>query len=66
MFNEIRASCSELKILWVRTDTTRNAGMPDLSEHEAFGKATAVRLKTCLDGLSVGREGGKTEGVFWF
>ncbi|RAR06872.1 hypothetical protein DDE82_003104 [Stemphylium lycopersici] len=66
MFEEIKASCGEEKILWLRMDNTRKTDMPDLSEREAFGRATAARLKTCLHGLGAGKEGAKTEGLFWF
>ncbi|RAR14343.1 hypothetical protein DDE83_002293 [Stemphylium lycopersici] len=62
MFEEIKASCGEEKILWLRMDNTRKTDMPDLSEREAFGRATAARLKTCLHGLGAGKEGAKTEG----
>ncbi|KAI4935743.1 hypothetical protein J4E86_011364 [Alternaria arbusti] len=66
MFAQIKASCGDEKMVWVRTDITRKDEMPDFNEHEAYGKATAQRLKKCLDELKVGKEGGETEGMYWF
>jgi hypothetical protein len=66
MYEQIKASCGDEKMVWVRTDTTRKTEMPDFNDHEAYGKATAQRLKKCLDELKVGKEGGETEGMYWF
>jgi hypothetical protein len=66
MFAQIKDSCGNEKMVWVRTDITRSAEMPDFNDHEAYGKATAARLKKCLDELKVGKEGGKTEGMWFF
>jgi hypothetical protein len=66
MFAEIKSSCGENKMVWVRTDTTRTGEMPDFSDHEAYGKATGARLKKCLDELKIGKEDGKTEGTWFF
>jgi hypothetical protein len=66
MFAQIKEACSEQKILWLRTDVTWTGEMPDINDREAYGMATAKRLKKCLDELKVGKEGGKTEGIYWF
>ncbi|CAN9384688.1 unnamed protein product [Alternaria sp. RS040] len=66
MFEEIKGSCGDEKMVWVRTDITRTGEMPDFNDHEAYGKATGARLKKCLDELKVGKEGGKTEGTWFF
>jgi hypothetical protein len=66
MFAEIKGSCGEEKMVWVRADTTKTAEMPDFNDQEAYGKAMGVRLKKCLDELKVGKEGGTTEGVWFF
>ncbi|KAL1793539.1 hypothetical protein ACET3X_008521 [Alternaria dauci] len=66
MFEEIKKSCGNEKMVWVRTDITRTGEMPDFNDHEAYGKATGARLKKCLDELKIGREGGKTEGIWFF
>ncbi|CAN9209862.1 unnamed protein product [Alternaria alternata] len=66
MFEEIKSSCGDEKMVWVRTDITRTGEMPNFNDHEAYGKATGARLKKCLDELKVGKEGGKTEGTWFF
>ncbi|RYN79170.1 hypothetical protein AA0117_g4111 [Alternaria alternata] len=66
MFEEIKGSCGDEKMVWVRTDITRTGEMPDFNDHEAYGKATGARLKKCLDELKVGKEGGKTDGTWFF
>jgi len=41
--------------------------MPSLNEPEAYGAATAQRVKKKLDALDVGKEGGeKNERVHYF
>jgi len=41
--------------------------MPGLNEPEAYGAATAQRVKMKLDALDVSKEGGaKNEGVHYF
>ncbi|KAG9196203.1 hypothetical protein G6011_01324 [Alternaria panax] len=66
MFEEIKGSCGDEKMVWVRTDITRTRDMPEFNDHEAYGRATAARIKACLNGLKVGKEGGKTEGMWFF
>ncbi|CAO2649429.1 Nn.00g068140.m01.CDS01 [Neocucurbitaria sp. VM-36] len=67
MFDQMKDAAKEVQsAVWVRADLSKVAAMPALSDVEAFGAATAVRVKKSLDELSVGKEGGKTEGVFYF
>jgi hypothetical protein len=66
MFTEMKEACGEESVMWARTDITRGADMPDISDKEAYGTATGERVKKCLDELRVGKEGGKTEGVYYF
>ena len=54
------------KVPWFQTDTTRQAEMPDLSDIEGYGKATAARLKKRLEELKVGREGAVEQGMYLF
>jgi hypothetical protein len=67
MFTEIHDACvaaeGERKVLWLRTDTSRQQEMPDVSDPEAYGTAMGQRLKSKLDELKVGKEDGVKEGV---
>ncbi|KAF1851046.1 uncharacterized protein K460DRAFT_302766 [Cucurbitaria berberidis CBS 394.84] len=66
-FGQMKDASKDVQsVVWVRPDVNYRAEMPALSDTEAFGAATAVRVKKCLNELSVGKEGGKTEGVFYF
>ena len=66
MFAQMKEACGEESVVWARTDMTRAAEMPDIADKEAYGMATGERLKKCLDELRVGKEGGKTDGVYHF
>jgi hypothetical protein len=67
MFAQMKDACqSESEVVWLRTDMTRGAEMPGFDDKEAYGKATGARVKKCLNELRVGKEGGKTDGVYFF
>ncbi|OAL51248.1 hypothetical protein IQ07DRAFT_586785 [Pyrenochaeta sp. DS3sAY3a] len=65
-FQQIRDACKDSPAIWMRTDMTRFAEMPDLGDVEAYGAAVAERAKSRMGELGVGREGGKVEGEFYF
>jgi hypothetical protein len=66
MFAQMKDACEGERAVWVRLDMTRAAEMPDFNDKEAYGKVTGARVKKCLDELRVGKEGGKTDGVYYF
>jgi hypothetical protein len=63
----MKDACQVESVAWLRLDLTRMGEMPDfIKDKEAYGTATGARVKQCLDDLRVGKEGGKTEGVYHF
>jgi hypothetical protein len=66
MFAQMKDACQGESVVWLRTDITRGAEMPGFDNKEAYGKAVGARVKKCLDEFCVGKEGGKTDGVYFF
>jgi hypothetical protein len=56
----------EKGIVWLRADANKISEMPPLSDKEAYGTETGVRVKRKLGELGVGKEDGTKEGVYYF
>lgn len=67
MFNQIKDACKDgPEAVWLRVDTSSMKGPPAPGEAESYGAGIAERLKKYLARLEVGKEGGTTEGVYFF
>lgn len=70
MFAEMKDACKSMEdgIVWLRADVSKVGTMPSLSDPDAYGLETAVRIKRKLKELGVdGEKGGeKNGGVHFF
>jgi hypothetical protein len=67
-FQQVKDSVKgvEKGVVWVRADVSKISEMPPLSDNEAYGVETGIRVKRKLGELGVGKEDGTKEGVYYF
>ncbi|KAF2258674.1 hypothetical protein CC78DRAFT_537614 [Lojkania enalia] len=57
-------ACKDVKAVpWLRPNLSQFKNMPSFNDVEAYGTATAIRLKRKLEELNVGGENGTKDGV---
>lgn len=67
MFDQMKDACKDVpEPVWLRVDTSKMEGPPAPGMAETYGAAIADRLKKRVKELGIGKEGGASEGVYFF